>query len=115
MRGRCAGDGPSFPVLVRRSLMRVRLLVMLVTVLGMQGSSTAEEAKPAPAAGPRFAISKETTYVAGPVRADGTIDYVEAVNERLSKGVTKGNNSAILMLQAEMVGDVPGREEHYAK
>jgi hypothetical protein len=74
----------------------------------------AAPAVPAAPVGPRFVISKETTYVSGPVRADGTIDYVEAVNERLSKGVTTVNNAAILLLQAEMAGDAP-RAEHYAK
>src|SRR4051794_7570902 len=99
----------------RRPLMRVRMIVLVVGVLFVGHVATGEDAKSAAPAGPRFAISKETTYVSGPVRADGTIDYVEAVNERLAKGVTKENNAAILLLQAEMVRDVPGREAHYAK
>jgi hypothetical protein len=106
-------DVPLLMQITRRSLMRVRLIVM-VAVLGLGRGVMGEDAKPAAPAGPRFVISKETTYVTGPVRADGTIDYVEAVNERLSKGVTKENNAGILMLQAEMAGEV-GRPEHFAK
>jgi len=44
-----------------------------------------------------FTIDKKTTYVTGPVDADGHIDYVAALNERLSKGVTTENNSAVLL------------------
>src|SRR6184192_2449765 len=91
--GRRAGDVPINSDLPRRLLMRVRLLVMLVAVLGVSGFAVGDEAKADAPATPRFAISKETTYVAGPVRADGTIDYVEAINERLSQGVTKENNA----------------------
>ena len=49
---------------------------------------------------PAFTISKETTVVEGPLRKDGTIDYVKVINEILSKGVTKGNNAAVPLLQA---------------
>ncbi|MDB5320037.1 MAG: hypothetical protein JWN40_1668 [Phycisphaerales bacterium] len=94
--------------------MRFGSLILLVAVLGVDRSSIAEEAKPDVPAAPRFVISKETTYVAGPVRADGTIDYVEAINERLSKGVTKENNAAISLLQAAMAED-PMQARHYAK
>lgn len=68
---------------------------------------------PAPArpAAP-FTVSKETTYVTAPVRADGTIDYAEAVNVRLGAGVTRENNAAIPLLEA-MID--PGRVGHYDK
>jgi hypothetical protein len=91
--------------------MRVRSLIILLVLLGLARSAMAQAAKPAP---PRFAISKDTTYVTGPLRADGTIDYVEAINEHLSKGVTKENNAAIPLLQALMPGE-PVRQAHYAK
>ena len=77
--------------------MRIARLALLVGLVGMCWPSFAEEAKPN---APRFKISKETTYFSGPLRTDGTIDYVEAFNEELSKGVTKENNAAILMLEA---------------
>lgn len=47
-----------------------------------------------------FTVAKETTYYTAPVRTDGTIDYVEAVNNRLSRGVTPENNAAIPLLEA---------------
>jgi hypothetical protein len=92
--------------------MRTRSLLLLLAVLCVPESSIAGEANPAPP--PRFVISKETTYVAGPVRPDGTIDYVEAVNERLAQGVTRENNAAIPLLQA-VTPDEPTRAPHFAK
>jgi len=45
-------------------------------------------------------ISKETTVIEGPLREDGYIDYVKALNEHLSKGVTPQNNAAVPLLRA---------------
>ena len=56
-----------------------------------------------PAAGkPRVlvTISEETTYITEPLRADGYPDYVAALNERCSEGVTPENNSAVLFWKA---------------
>src|SRR5262249_40182049 len=49
---------------------------------------------------PKFTIGKETTYVAGPLDEDGTIDYSVALNERLRKGVTPDNNAVVLLWKA---------------
>jgi hypothetical protein len=49
---------------------------------------------------PKFTVSKETTYVTGPLRKDGTVDYAAALNERLSKGVTPENNANVLFWKA---------------
>jgi hypothetical protein len=49
---------------------------------------------------PRFTISSETTYVFGPVRKDGTIDYPSALNERLRQGVTADTNANVLLWHA---------------
>src|SRR6266852_4048167 len=48
----------------------------------------------------KFTISKETTYVTGPLDKDGYIDYAAALNERLSKGVTPENNANVLIWKA---------------
>ena len=32
----------------------------------------------------RITVGRETTFVTGPLRADGTVDYVGAMNERCS-------------------------------
>jgi hypothetical protein len=46
------------------------------------------------------AISKETTYITGPLRPDGYPDYLAALNERYGKGVTPDNNAAVLVWRA---------------
>ncbi|MCD4825908.1 MAG: hypothetical protein K8S55_15050 [Phycisphaerae bacterium] len=48
----------------------------------------------------KIVISKETTFVDGPVNSDGTINYVKALNEQFAKGVTPENNAAPLLLKA---------------
>lgn len=48
----------------------------------------------------KFTISKETTFVLGPIDKDGYIDYAAALNERLRQGVTPKNNANVLLWQA---------------
>jgi hypothetical protein len=48
----------------------------------------------------KFTISKETTYVIGPLDKDGYIDYAAALNEILGKGVTPENNANVLLWKA---------------
>jgi hypothetical protein len=45
-------------------------------------------------------ISKETTYITEPLRSDGWPDYVAALNQRASKGVTPENNAVVLLWKA---------------
>jgi hypothetical protein len=45
----------------------------------------------------KITIGKETTYITGPLDEDGYVDYVTALNERLSKGVTPENNANVLI------------------
>jgi hypothetical protein len=45
-------------------------------------------------------ISKETTYITEPLRSNGYPDYVAALNQRLSEGVTPENNAAVLLWKA---------------
>ena len=59
-----------------------------------------------------FAVSKETTHALGPVRADGTIDYVAAINRACAAGVTAENNAAIPMLAAVGPGRGGAESEH---
>ena len=47
-----------------------------------------------------FTVSPDTTYFTGPLNPDGTVNYVAAMNQRLSKGVTPENNAAPLLLRA---------------
>ena len=48
---------------------------------------------------PKFTISKETTYITEPLRADGVPDYVGALNEPL-KSIRPEDNAAVLLVQA---------------
>ena len=52
--------------------------------------------QPVSKSGPKrgYTISKETTYFTGPLKPDGTIDFVAAINEHFAKGVTDENNAA---------------------
>ncbi|MGF1578328.1 MAG: type II secretion system protein [Gemmataceae bacterium] len=49
---------------------------------------------------PLFTISKETTYVKGPIDKQGYVDYVTAINKRLSKGVSPKDNANVLLWKA---------------
>jgi len=49
---------------------------------------------------PDIIIGHDTTRIDGPVRADGTVDYVAWMNKHYSRGVTKDNNAAVLLLRA---------------
>ena len=54
----------------------------------------------------RIIISKETTYLTQPLRKDGSVDYVAALNERYSQGVTPENNAAVLFWKAVGPGEI---------
>lgn len=62
------------------------------------GPSTRPATGPATQARLPFTISKETTYLTEPLCADGTVDYVGALNARYSKGVTKDTNAAVILV-----------------
>ena len=49
---------------------------------------------------PKITISKETTWATEPLRPDGFVDYLEAVNRRCSQDVTVENNACVLLYQA---------------
>jgi hypothetical protein len=75
------------------------MIASLFAVLPPAGASQNPE-KPVAKPRNKFTISKETTYVLGPVDADGYIDYAAVLNERLGKGVTPENNACVLVWQA---------------
>jgi hypothetical protein len=66
---------------------------------------------------PEIEVSARTTWVTKPVRKDGNVDHVAAVNARLSKGVTPENNAAVLLAQAigPKVSERSIRKEFFAK
>ncbi|MGA2032993.1 MAG: alpha/beta hydrolase [Thermoguttaceae bacterium] len=61
-------------------------------------------------------ISKATTYITGPLRKDGYVDYVAALNERFRAGVTPENNAALPFLKAMWPGGIdPKYRDEYCK
>ncbi len=49
---------------------------------------------------PKFTLGRDTTYATGPLDIGGRIDYVTALNERLSRGVTPETNANVLLWKA---------------
>jgi hypothetical protein len=54
----------------------------------------------------RIPVGRDTTFVMGPVDAEGYVDYVAAVNAEFSEGVTSENNAAVVLLRATGMDDV---------
>ena len=75
--------------------MRIHRLVFSFLLVAACGwlSKSAESAPP-------FSISKKTTAISKPRDANGYVNYLKALDFRYSKGVTSGNNAAVLLLQA---------------
>ena len=57
---------------------------------------------------PAFTVSKETTYLTGPLYPDGNVDYLAGLNAKLSAGVTRENNALVPLIQA--VGPLEGNK-----
>jgi hypothetical protein len=48
----------------------------------------------------RIIVSRQTTYIEGPLNPDGTVNYVAALDAILAEGVTSENNAAPELIQA---------------
>lgn len=48
----------------------------------------------------KITVSNETTWVTEPIRADGTVAYLEAINRVFSEDVTPENNACVMLYQA---------------
>jgi hypothetical protein len=88
-------------------------MIALATVLaGVNLAISQERVKPAvaaPAATKPYVavtISKQTTLITAPLRKDGYVNYVAAMNRRLSEGVTPENNAAVPFLKAMGPGEI---------
>jgi len=68
-------------------------LVLIAVVIGLAIGLRAK-----PRAG--ITISRETTFITEPLREDGYPDYVAALNQIASEGVTPENNAAVLFCRA---------------
>lgn len=73
-------------------------LVSATTLALCPAISIADKLKPKPVK-PAIRVSEKTTYVLGPLRKDGSVDFVAALNDRASKGITPEKNAAVLIAQ----------------
>jgi hypothetical protein len=73
-----------------------RLAGAILAALGLTCGCSAQTSQQ----GEAIRIGKDTTVLSEPLRGDGTIDYVRAINARQSDGVTPQNNAAIPLIQA---------------
>jgi hypothetical protein len=74
----------------------------VVLVVAMAGGRAWGEGAKVP-----FTVGKETTVLVGPLRADGAVDYVGAINEKYGKGVKAAGNGYVAWLEATGTQDVP--------
>jgi len=51
-------------------------------------------------------VGKETTVITEPLHEDGTVDYIAALNARMSKGVTPENNAFVAWLGVVGTSDI---------
>lgn len=79
----------------------IAVLFVSLPCLAFAQNEKAEPAKPKVAVpAPKITICKETTHFTEPLRDDGTVNYLEAVNRLFSKDVTPENNACVLLYQA---------------
>ncbi len=79
----------------------IAALLIIGTLAGALVAVQEKKEEPAQARPkPKFTLSKETTYITGPLDKDGYPDYAAALNERLRQGVTPENNAAVLLFKA---------------
>ncbi len=72
----------------------------------MKPAATAAHKRSADAAFP-ITVSKETTWITEPLYPNGAVNYVAALNGRLSEGVTPDNNAAALLMQVMGAKEIP--------
>ena len=48
----------------------------------------------------KLKIDRETTFLTGPLRTDGTVDYASGINARMKQGVTPEKNVCVLLCEA---------------
>lgn len=83
------------------------MALVSVTTVGTLVIAFSSNAEPKSPAGPRVTISKATTFLTRPVDKEGHVDYIEALNQRSSIGVTPKNNAAVLLWKAFGPAEIP--------
>ncbi len=81
-------------MIARSILAAAGILILSPPATGQPASGPASQPKI------KLTISRETTYLFGPVNADGTINYVAALDAMAAKGVTPENNAVVLLAKA---------------
>jgi formylglycine-generating enzyme len=82
--------------------------------VGFRVALAASPARPASRFDGRITISRETTRILGPLDKEGHVDYLAALNQHCSLGVTPENNAAIPVWQALGPGPLAvGTEERF--
>jgi hypothetical protein len=87
-------------MLKRKSLFVVALLMVPLLLIALRFGPSQWNAA-------RLNISPQTTGAAVPLRPDGYPDYLTALNDRMSQGVTPENNAAVLLVRAIGVQELP--------
>jgi hypothetical protein len=82
--------------------MRLKIFVSTIAVIHLAIQTASLAADPTEPAPPKVkvTIGKDITYITKPLRPDGYPDYVAALNEIRSRGVTRENNAAVLLQKA---------------
>ena len=73
------------------------LVLSLVVLLAIGAAVVFLSAPKSPQA--RYTLDRATTHVTGPVGQDGYVDYVTALNQRLSQGIKPAENANVLIWQ----------------
>ena len=76
------------------TLIRKTLTWLLLTILSASMTVRAADSEPT-----KIILSHETTRITEPLNDDGTVNYLAALNDRYSEGVTAENNAAVLLVQ----------------
>jgi hypothetical protein len=94
------------PALIVANAIAVLLACLVIAADGEDGNQRAKS---------KIIVSKETTYLLGPLDEEGGVDYVAAINEAASKGVTPENNFVVALWQILGPNEVDVHRERYFK
>ena len=100
---------------------RIRFAIVMAIVLALRQPCCGQEAavattEPAscpatqPGAKPKITVGKETTYLLGPLRADGSVDYVAAYDREIGAGVKTDENAYVLIVQVTGPQSIPANQ-----
>jgi hypothetical protein len=92
--------GTEGAMLKRKTLIVVAVILIPILLLVLRFGSSQWKAS-------RLNVSPQTTGAGVPLRPDGYPDYLAALNERMSQGVTPENNAAVLLVRTVGVQELP--------